>query len=263
MLRGGTLKLFMDTVYPGPAIDHCEDGIPDVHRGRNYYGAAEAEELVRTATGRGLEVSIHCLGNCALRQALDAYAAVRRSPGGLDRRLRVEHFIIATQEQVRRTAELGVVVMMQPVFAQAWGDMYLDEWRGPGQPQLRILPMRSLLDAGATVAASSDYPCAALSPMEGIWSAVTRRGPNGEPVDPEEAVSPLEALRAYTVSAALACGRESEEGTLEAGKRANLVVLDRNPLTCGHDELRELGVMSTYVDGDCRYRKDQKIGRQP
>lgn len=262
MLRGGTLKLFMDTVYPGPAIDHCEDGIPDVHRGRNYYGAAEAEELVRTAAGRGLEVSIHCLGNCALRQALDAYAAVRRSSGGLDRRLRVEHFIIASQDQVRRTAELDVVVMMQPVFAQAWGDMYVDEWRGSGQPQLGILPMRSLLDAGVTVAASSDYPCATLSPLEGMWSAVTRRGPNGEPVDPDEAVSPLEALRAYTVSAAIACGRLGEEGTLEPGKRANLAVLDGNPLTCGHDQLRSLSVVRTYVDGACRYRGERKNGHQ-
>lgn len=256
MLRGGTLKLFMDTVYPGPAIDHCEEGIPDVHKGTNYYSAQEAEELALVASGRGLDLSIHCLGNCALGQALDAYASVRRHRAAIDTRLRVEHFIIATADQVQRTAELGVVVMMQPAFTYSWGDMYLDDWRGPGQPDLRILPMRSLIDAGAVVAASSDYPCAPLSPMLGMWSAVTRRGPHGEVVDPDEAITALEALRAYTVSAAIACGREGEEGTLEVGKRANLAVLDRNPLTCPAGELREISVLRTYVDGACRYQRE-------
>jgi predicted amidohydrolase YtcJ len=133
--------------------------------------------------------------------------------------------------------------------------MYLHEWRGEGQPHLRILPFRSLIDAGAIVAASSDYPCASPSPMEGMWSAVTRRSRTGAAVDPEEAVTPLEALRMYTSWAALACGRDGEEGTIEIGKRANLAILDTNPLECSHDVLRNITVVRTYVDGDCRFQR--------
>lgn len=96
----------------------------------------------------------------------------------------------------------------------------------------------------------SIYPCDVWPAMRGIWSAVVRRALNGDPVDPDEAVTPLEALRMYTSVAAIACGRAAEEGTIEVGKRANFVVLDRNPLTCSPESLRDLVVTQTYVDGN-------------
>jgi predicted amidohydrolase YtcJ len=249
MLKGGTLKMFMDAVHPGPAIDRCEHGIPDFHTGTNYYSRGEAWELVQAATARGLQVAIHSLGNCAVRQTLDTFASARRTPEGKNASLRIEHFIIGTKEQAARAADLEIMVMTNPGFAHRWGDMYLHNWRGKGQPDLRILPLRTLVDAGVLVAAASDYPCDVLDPLEGIWAAVTRRALNGEMVDPEEGVTPLEALRMYTSNAAIVSGRGSEEGTIEVGKRANLVVLDQNPLACHEESLRDIVVLQTYVDG--------------
>ncbi len=247
MLRGGMLKMFMDTVYPSPVVDYCDHGVPTERVASSYYSTQEAAELATMATARRLDVAIHCVGNHAVHQALGALSAVRQEKAGREARLRLEHFNLGSKEQVARTAELGLMVMMQPGFSHTWGDEYL-AWRGEHR-HVRILPLRSLLDAGVTVAASSDYPCGPLSPLHGMWGAVTRQTATGRPVDPEEGVSALEALRMYTAAAAMACGREDEEGTIEVGKRGNLVVLDRNPLTCDPATLREIGVVATYVDG--------------
>lgn len=251
MLRGGMLKMFMDKVYDkvfAPAnMDHCDHGVP-VSRVENlYYSARETEDLVLAAAAQGLDVAIHCMGSTAIDQTLAAFSAQRRTAPTAQTRLRIEHWIVGSPQQARRTGELGAVVMAQPGCFYNLGDIYL-QFRA-GQPDLKIMPLRSLLDAGVIVAASSDYPCGDLPPAQGIWGAVVRRTSEGVPVDVDEAVTPLEALRMYTSAAAYACGRESEEGTLEVGKRANLVVLDRNPLSCPVESLREMTVLQTYVDG--------------
>ena len=91
------------------------------------------------------------------------------------------------------------------------------------------------------------------TPAEIMWNAVERRHHSGVLLDLEEAVTPEEALRAFTINPAHASGRASEEGSIEVGKRANIVVLDRNPLSCSGDELRTLSVERTYVDGELVY----------
>lgn len=248
-LRGGTVKLFMDAVHPSPAIDRPMGGRPDVHTGVNFYSRGEATELVTETVAAGLQVAIHALGNCAVGQSLDACGAVRRTNLGRDAALRIEHFVLANQSQCRQAADLGVVVVTNPGFVDTWGDQYLERWRWDGRPDLKVLPLRTLLDAGVTVAAASDHPCDELSPFHGMWAAVARRSWTGETLFPEEAVTPLEALRMYTATAAAASGRAGDEGSIEVGKRANLAVLDRDPTTCSEDDLRDVTVLQTYVDG--------------
>ena len=160
-LTGGTVKMFMDAVHPGPAIDRRgPDGYH--HTGVNFYSRGEAETLVLEIVGRGFEPAVHTLGSCALQQALDVFEAVRRRDGYAQASLRIEHFIIATPDQVHRAAALGVKAVVNPGFLHQWGDMYLHGWRGDdtAREQLTIIPIRSMLDAGMTVAAGSDYPCA-------------------------------------------------------------------------------------------------------
>lgn len=249
-LRGGTIKLFMDVVHPGPAVDRRSDGGHEVHTGVMYYNKGEVSRLVGEILARGLEPAVHALGNCAVEQILDVYEAARRSSAGADASLRIEHFILASQRQAVRAASVGVKVMVNPAFLYQWGDMYLHTWRGEGQPHLKIIPTRSLLDAGVLVAGASDYPCAPFEPLVGIEAAVTRRAMNGEIVDGDEAVSPLEALRMFTSSAAIVCGAAASEGTLEPGKRANLAVLDANPLDVDPPTLHSIRVTHTFVDGE-------------
>ncbi len=254
-LLGGSMKLFMDAVHPSPAIDRPFDGRPDAHTGVNYYGRGEAYEMVREATGAGLSVAIHALGNCAVDQALDVFARVRAVEP--EARLRIEHFVLAGDTQARRARDLGVMVVTNPGFIDTWGDQYLERWRFDGREDLRVIPIRTLLEAGVTVAAASDHPCDDLNPFHGIWAAVARRSWTGDLLYADEAITPLEALRMYTQSAAIAEGRGAEEGSIEVGKKANLAVLDRDPVTCSLDELRDVAVVATYVDGARVYETPQ------
>jgi predicted amidohydrolase YtcJ len=253
-LSAGTVKVFMDVVHPGPAIDRRTDhGYR--HTGRNFYSRMEAESLVRDIVSAGFEPAVHTLGSCALEQALAAYESVRRSPRGKAASLRVEHFIIATADEVARTADLGVKVVVNPGFVHQWGDMYLHSWRGDdtGPEELRIIPIRSLIERGATVAAGSDYPCAPMSPLVCIQAAVTRASMTGETVDAEEAIDPIEGLRLYTSSAAIVDGRD-DIGTIEVGRRANLAVLDADPTAVSPTAIGSIDVTETWVDGVCAYR---------
>lgn len=258
-LRGGAMKLFMDKVHPdGPAITCLDQDQVVRESGDSYYTVAELEELAGRAVSMGIAPATHAIGNRAIDAVLDAYAAVRRVHPHADARLRLEHFSLGTLDQVKRAAALGVTVSTQPILAYSWGDAFV-EWRR-GDKRLRVLPLHSLIDAGVMVAGGSDYPCDKLPPLLGMWAAVARSSESGAPIDPEEGVTPEEALRMYTANAAVASGREDEEGTITPGKRANLVVLDGDPLSCTVDGIREIGVVQTYVDGERVFHREQVTG---
>lgn len=256
-LTAGTVKVFMDVVHPSPAIDRRT---PTGHRhtGANFYSRAEAEALVRDIVERGFEPAVHALGSCALDQTLDAYEAVRALPGRMADSLRIEHYIIATGSQVDRTASLDVKAVVNPGFLYQWGDMYLHGWRGDDTPyeELRIIPIRSMLDAGVTVAAGSDYPCAPMAPLVCIQAAVTRRAMTGELVDPQEAITALEGLRLYTSSAAIVGGR-SDIGVIEAGRRANFAVLSADPTSVAVEDIGTIDVLATWMDGEPVFESSQ------
>ena len=115
-------------------------------------------------------------------------------------------------------------------------------------------PLQTMLSEGLVVACSSDYPCSPLAPLTGLYSMVTRRTQwEWEPISPEEAVSPLDGLRMYTVNSAYAMSREGEVGSLETGKRADMVVLSHDPTSIAPDFIRDITVEQTYVEGRLLY----------
>jgi predicted amidohydrolase YtcJ len=255
-LRGGTVKLFMDPVFPTSALIRYHPGGREERIGERYYSQDEANELVLAAHRHGLQVAIHCIGTWALEQALDAFAYALRAHPRDDPRFRVEHFALPTLAQIRRARELGVIATVQPGFI----------WSGPGQRwagiaaqmggDVRPIPLRTMLAEGLEVAASSDYPCGPLEPLLGLYAMVTRHTrTEGLPLDPEEAVTPLEGLRMYTLGAARAMGRDHEVGSLEPGKRADLVVLSHDPTAVDPAALREVVVEQTWVDGELVYAR--------
>lgn len=125
-------------------------------------------------------------------------------------------------------------------------------------PELTLFPARDMVGAGVTVASSSDHPCGGgLAPLEIMAAAVRRTRTDGEPIDPEQALAPVEALRACTLDAARACGRDPTEGSLAPGKRANLTIvrgdpLERDPATCC--------VLETWIGGRRRWRRGAPPG---
>jgi predicted amidohydrolase YtcJ len=256
-LRGGTMKVFADRGFPdGPAIHQVHDGCTR-HVGTNFYSAREMHELAVQATELGIGLAIHGMGNCAVDMVMDAYEAVRRTNGD-DAVLRLEHAFVAEPTQAPRLASLGIDLVANPGLGYGAGDI-MNLWRGEGQGHLRVLPVRSMIDAGVRVSFGSDHPCGTYSPAEIMWAAVTRRHHTGALIDPDEAVTPAEALRAYTINPAHASGRALEEGSIEVGKRANVLVLDRDPLTCPVDDLRSMTVDRTYVDGELAHNRQAAI----
>ena len=208
-----------------------------------HHDEASACEMVRRAVERGWSVAIHAVGNEATARAVTALAAVSdQHPASPPPR--IEHCTLLDDALIGRLADAGVTVVAQPHFISIFESEGI-----PPTPGLKRVALRSMLDAGVAVAGSSDSPVTPFAPLLGIRSAVTRKVGDGEPVDPDEAITPEQALALYTRSAAKACGCEETCGTLAPGKRADLVVLSGDPRTTHEGELDALRVEETVVGG--------------
>ncbi len=239
---GRTLKVFVDGGY------RCAMRLPrdgrEVASGFLFYRREELAELLVTAWRSGWRVTCHAIGNLGVETCVgaleDALARERRGEG----RVRMDHAMFLTPALIGRIRALGIPVVTQPSFLYDQGPPAF-----PLPADLRCRPFGSLRAAGIPQAFSSDYPCGSVAPLTGVYAAVARRTRDGRAADPEEAVPVEAALAAYTREAARACGIESECGSLEVGKRADLVVLDRNPLEVPPEALLGLRVVGTVVAG--------------
>ncbi|OBJ44793.1 hypothetical protein A5630_15405 [Mycolicibacterium mucogenicum] len=258
-LRGGTMKLFVDHAFPdGPAMDRIHDGCR-VHTGTAYYNKPEVKDLALGARKLGINTAIHAMGNCSVNTVLDAYEAVRIAEGTDAALLRLEHAYVAEPAQAPRMASLGVDLVAKPGLVYLHGPVFRDVWRGAGQRHLSVIPLRSMIDAGVRVSFGSDAPAGTFKPAEILWSALTRRAIDGDEINIEEAVRPEQALRCYTINSAHAANRASEEGSIEVGKRGNLVVLDRDIITCPVDDVRTMRVLMTVVGGRVVYQDRESL----
>ncbi|WP_028935809.1 amidohydrolase [Pseudonocardia spinosispora] len=253
MLRGGAIKLFVDRFFPdGPAIDEIHDGCVR-HVGTPFHSHEEILDLATDAGEHGISTAIHAMGGCAVSACLDAYEEVRRrSRAGAV--LRMEHAFVAEPHHAARVARLDVDFVGNPGLGWLWGEVF-SGLRQEKQDHLRVLPMRSMIDAGARVSLASDTPCGPVQPALIMHAAVNRTTALGAEFDPEEAITPSEALLGYTRNAAHAAGRASEEGSITVGTRANVLVLDRDILSCPAQEIKDTRVDRTYVDGQLVYER--------
>jgi predicted amidohydrolase YtcJ len=243
MLRLGYLKGFMDGTL-GSATAHLLDG-----SGVEISSREVLEDVVRRGAEAGWPVAVHAIGDAANRAALDAFEATRDvwEPAGL--RQRIEHAQLLDDTDVARFAELGVAASVQ--FSHAPSDRDLAERLWEGKPG--AYAFRSLLDAGTVLANGSDAPVEELDPLAGIVAGVLRTLDERPAWRPEQAVTIEEALQATCVTPAWLERTENRRGTLRPGKLADLVILNRDPLTCPPDELPSVQVEATMVGGRWTY----------
>ena len=193
---------------------------------------------------------VHAIGDRAIRTQLDVFERVAGEVGARDRRWRLEHAQHFDPADVPRVAALGVVASMQPYHAiddGRWAERVI----GPARAQLTYA-FRALLDARARLAFGSDWFVAPPTPLEGIYAAVTRRTLDGRHPDgwvPGQRITVDEALRAYTAGGAYARFAEAELGTLEAGKLADFVLVDRDLTRVPPATIRDARVVLTVVGG--------------
>lgn len=208
----------------------------------------------RAADAAGLQVMVHAIGDRANRLQLDVFERVARENGARDRRFRIEHAQHLKDADAARFAPLGVIASMQPYHViddGRWAERRLGAARVP-----EAYVFRTLLDGGARLAFGSDWDVEPATPLGGIYAAVTRRTLDGLNPDgwvPEQKTTVEEALRAYTIDAAYAEFAESEKGSIERGKLADLVVLDRDITRIPPETIRDARVMLTVIGGRVVY----------
>ncbi|MGJ7417865.1 amidohydrolase [Streptomyces cinereoruber] len=257
--RVAGVKLFMDgTIDNGTAWLER----PDCHGESTHAFWPDPEAYTRIVGAlhrAGVPTATHAIGDAAVRHVLDSVEKARASGGG-EVRHRVEHIETVPDDTLRRFAELGVLASMQPThccdFTRA---DHTDNWsRRLGEERAsRAWRCRDLVDSGAAVVLGSDWPIAPFPPL-GVMAGARHRRPSRDlgqaPHGPEQALTPLEALRGLTTAPAYAAGEEHEAGRIALGHRADLAVFGDDPLTTAATELPDLPVLLTVLDGRITHR---------
>jgi predicted amidohydrolase YtcJ len=220
------------------------------NRGLLRYNDERLEFLMRAAMNAGFQVNTHAIGDDANMRALDNYEQLILETNSRDRRHRVEHAQILRYEDILRFAELGVVPSMQATHATSDKNMAEDRL-GPVRIQ-GAYAWRKLLETGARIANGSDFPVEHPNPFYGLHASVTRQDQQNEPPGgwyAEENMSLVEALASFTIDAAYAGHQEGELGSLEPGKKADFIILDRDIFVVSPTELWQTQVYETWVNG--------------
>lgn len=250
------IKIFLDGVPPALTAAFVEPYLPaEGHACTHGHMTMPYEELetwlLRTAE-RGISAKIHCTGDASVRAVLDAVQKVREA-GYDDVLYQVAHGQFITEEDIPRFAELNVAADISPslwfpgVIIEAIKSV-LGEERGS-----KAHPNRALTDAGALIAAGSDWPVSVSpNPWEAIYGLVTRKDPTGEfpgELWPEQALTREEALATYTINSARAMGLDQQTGSITEGKAADFVILETDPLTCPVEDIITIQPVSTWFAG--------------
>ncbi|WP_336866538.1 amidohydrolase [Peribacillus frigoritolerans] len=208
----------------------------------------------------GFRIRFHAIGDGAIRLALDAFEEAVRKNGKRDSRHTIEHIEVIDSDDIERFSKLGVIASMQPDHMAASSREVYSSIIGP-EREKNVFLTKSLLNTGASLALGTDFPVSiSLNPMRQIYTAITRVDSSGDSQNtwhPEQKLTLAEALQAYTYGSAYGCFREHELGTIEEGKLADLVVLDRNLFDIPESEVLKTKVELTINDGKVVYKSEE------
>lgn len=220
------------------------------HRGLMLYTAEQIATLADLTAARGWQLNIHAIGDAGNRLALDTFerelSAVQRTA----LRPRIEHAQIIALDDIPRFAKLDVIASVQPTHATS--DMNMAEDRVGPQRIKGAYAWRSLLNAGARLAGGSDFPVELPNPFLGLYAAVSRQDSNGKPPGGwygKEKLTREEALQLFTIDAAYAGFMETRVGSLEPGKWADFILIDRDYFKVPESQIDDIQVEATYVAG--------------
>jgi predicted amidohydrolase YtcJ len=240
--RIGGLKLYLDgSLGARTAALNAPYNDDPYSNGMLTMSKEQLERVVGKARKAGFQLCIHSIGDRAIELAIQVFEASFGAGYCREMRHRIEHASLLTKDSILKMSRLGIIASVQPRF------IYSDSWAKQrlGSERLRnFYPFASLNREGVVLAAGSDCPVEDPNPFEGIWSAVARPG-----LDGREALTVSQALAVYSRNAAYASFCEDEKGTLEAGKIADMVILDRDPFECSVDSLRGTKVLETIISG--------------
>ncbi|WP_289053846.1 amidohydrolase [uncultured Pseudoalteromonas sp.] len=227
------------------------------HHGLMLETQAKLEELFTLSFKNGFSANTHAIGDKANKVVLDAYQNVFKQTGGMLLRNRIEHAQIVTPDDIPRFKALKIIPSMQPVHATS--DMHMAQQRLTDNQLQGAYAWQTFLKQGSVIAAGSDYPVELANPFDGLYSAITRMDHNMLPENgwrASEVLSREQALRAFTLGGAYAAHQEFKIGSLENGKWADFILIDKDYFKAPVDEIYKTQVLQTWVAGELRYEKE-------
>jgi predicted amidohydrolase YtcJ len=250
----GGMKLMLDGVIDsgtGAMLDPYEGRVRD--KGKLFWDPEAYKKAVIEVNSKGIQVSTHSIGDAAIRLSLDAYEEGARVSGNPDLRNKIEHAEDISAADIPRFGRLGVIGSFQPLHANpdpAWMGAWIKNV-GP-ERERRAWAWKSVLDGGGRLAFGSDWPVVTINPWIALQVAVTRQDREGKPEGgwlPEQKLSLADAVYAYTLGGAFAMRREKDEGSIEAGKLADLILLSQNIFEVDPHKIAETKPVLTMVGG--------------
>ena len=219
-------------------------------RGIAYYEKEDLYQYMAYAHNNGIPIAVHGIGDAMIEMAVDCLERLQREYPRADLRHGIVHCQITDNHLLRRIAQQRLMAFIQPIFLN--NDLHIVEARVGKELARTSYNWKSLLRYGGLLSIGSDCPVEVFDPMKNIYSAVTRKDLEGYPEQgfyPEQRLSVQEAVNAYTLGSAYAVYQEKQQGSLEAGKYADLVVLDRHIFQCKTEEIKEISIWKTFVGG--------------
>ncbi len=253
-----SVKLFSDGSLGARSAAMLEDYSDRAgHTGNNRFTDEQMYELVKLAYDNGYQMGSHAIGDAANHQLLDCYEKVMAENPREDPRLRIEHFQILTLDDIQRAIDMGVLPSMQTTHATS--DMLMAEDRIGTERIKGAYAWRTIIDKGSIIINGTDAPVELVNPYHSLYAAVTRKDRLGDPPEgwhPDQCMTREEALRSYTCWAAFGEFNEDLKGTLEVGKLADFVVLDRDYMTCPEEDIKDIQALLTVSGGEVVYTRD-------
>lgn len=251
-LQVGGVKQFIDGVITGHTalmVDEYKDAPGNF--GETGYSYDELEKWVVEADAEEFQIRFHSIGDGAVRMGLDLFEAAQKVNGVRDSRHSLEHLEVIDPQDLPRLKQLGVQASVQPAhIALMPKESHID--RVIDSKHDYIYNSKTFIDQGILVPYASDYPITELNPFLGVYHAVTRHDYEGNEWNPKEKVSLGTALQAYTLEAAKSTFREKELGSIEVGKYADIIILDRDIFSRPIEDLKVTKVDTVITAGKVR-----------
>ena len=266
-LRATAAKIFEDGVIESETAALLEPYLGTSGAGTPRLDKEAFDRLATALDKEGFQIHVHAIGDRAVRLTLDALEAARKANGARDARPLIAHLQLIDPADIPRLRRVGAIADFQPFWAFA--DDYIEKLTIPklGPERSRwIYPIASVAATGAVIAGGSDWSVSSMNPLDAIEVAVTRRDlgvASGPAFIPEERLGLPEAIAAYTIAGAYAAFEEKETGSIEVGKAADLIVLDRNLFEVPPEKIHEAKVLWTLLEGREVWREPSFPGLAP